>query len=156
MTNRTENGEFSAWASLGSYIVLGVIWFVLGIFYGWLEFTKPASSAWKGSLLCFAAGALWIVWLRGFRLTIQGDQLAYRDGLYRSKSGRISQVIAFEDTWVDTKDVPRALGIPRFLIKFEGGGQIMINIKPFSRSALAEFRRRVEPCQKSPRLPVGP
>lgn len=139
-----ENETFLARASLAGYIVLSGVWFVLGGFYAWLGFARPASSSWRGSVICFAVGALWVVWLRGFRLRIEGDMLAYRDGMYRTYSGSVSHITMVQNTWIEWARLSRKIRIPRLLIEFEGGYSITINTKPFDRLALAAFRSKVE------------
>jgi hypothetical protein len=135
--------NFSARASFVGYVVLAGIWFVIGGFFAWLEFARQGSSAWQGSLVGFAVGILWAIWLRGFRLSIDNNVLTYRDGMYRTQSGSISRITAVRSAWVEWKRLPRKIRVPRLVIEFDGARSITINPKPFARSAFAAFRQRV-------------
>ena len=83
---------FIARASLAGYIVLSGIWFVLAASYVWLAIDRHCSSCWQAVIICAVVGTFFVVWLRGFRLQIDGDQLMYRNGLYRLHRGLISQI----------------------------------------------------------------
>jgi hypothetical protein len=136
--------KFLARASFAGYVALAGLWFVIGGFFAWLEFARHGSSAWQGSLIGFSVGVLWVIWLRGFRLSIDGDVLTYRDGIYRTRAGNLSHITAVKSTWIEWARLPRTIKVPRLLIEFDRGDSITINTKPFARSALAAFKRKVE------------
>jgi hypothetical protein len=139
------NGKnFSARASFAGYFALAGIWFALGVFYAGLAIARSGSSAWQGSLIGFGVALLWTVWLGGFRLSVEGDRLIYRDGMYRTYTGSPSQITLMRNTWIEWKYVP-LIRMPRLLIEFSGGARIIINTKPFTGKALAAFRQKLEP-----------
>jgi hypothetical protein len=134
---------FSARASLPSYLVLSGVYFVMAGLFAWLAVFRPGSSAWKGSLISAVAGALWIVWLRGFRLGVDNGILVYRDGLYRTQMGEVARITAVRGMWVKWTCLPRMMSVPRLVVDFEDRQSISINPKVFSRASLVVLRQKV-------------
>jgi hypothetical protein len=127
----------------GTAYLLARMSFVLCVFTIWVQFERPASGFWKAALLCFAATIGWIIWIRGFRLSVVGGVIAYRDGMYRTRRGAISDISLVKYTWRESEDSPRDFPLPRLLIEFRDGRHIRINSALFSDEDLQRFEQAV-------------
>jgi hypothetical protein len=132
--------NFNARSSLAGYIALAGIWLILGSLFVWCEIVKPASGCWKGAMVSFTGAALWIIWLRGFRLKITNGAFEYRNGFYQTRSCLLADIQSYETKWLDWKILSRYLRVLRGVIGVRGQEPIFISLKPFSRADIAILR----------------
>lgn len=132
-------------AASSAYAALAGIWFVLGVLYV-LAGIPHGQAGNGGALVSFAVGGLWVFWLRGFRLTVCSDSVAYRDGFYRLVLVPINEISAIRSTWAKWSFAGRDIRIPRLVIDYGVGRHLIVNTKPFGRrdiaSAIDLIRRR--------------
>lgn len=140
-------GTLEARAAPHAYIFLVGPFFVLFVFFAYLEFARPASNAWQGAAFGLVFCLFWVIWLRGFRLTLTKDLLTYRDGFYRTKSVDPSRIIAVEHDWIRRKILLRAIPTPRVFVitDDDSGPPLMINPKPFNRAAFRKLQKALTP-----------
>jgi len=139
--------RLNARSSPAGYVVLAGIWFLLGALFVWCAFYRQGAGGWKTGIIglqvaamCFAVASLWIVWLRGFRLRINGDVFEYRNGLYQTRSCPLADIEDYEVKWIKWQVLWRRLKVPRGVVAVRNQDPILINIKPFSRADLAALR----------------
>ena len=114
----------------GAYVALASIWFVLAACYLFLALTRPGSGTWPVVGITSGVGALWIVWLRGFRLRVTARQIEYRNGFYRTVVIPSSEIADAQHVWVESSP---ALGVrvPRLVVGSRQGESTIINSKVF-------------------------
>ena len=136
----SRSDDLVARAATSAYIALSGIWFIFGGLYLVLAHYRPKAGACGVVALCTAIGFLWVVWLRGFRLTLSDGILEYRDGFYRVTRVKLDDIIDVKNTWVRNSRMP----IPRLSIKFRPeNAELLINVKPFQRYAIRAITDRL-------------
>lgn len=113
-------------ASAPAYRLIAMLFFAMAIAMLVGELAKPGRELWQAALVCAACGSLQRAWLSGFRLVIEGDTLIYRDGFFRTRRGRISDIGTIKHAWPIWQ-----ARTPSWIIKFRGGGKIAINSMVF-------------------------
>jgi len=150
------NDSLHARASYSGYIVLSGIWFVLGIANIFILIAKPHSKVEFPIIICFAIGALFSLWLWGFRLIIENGRFRYRDGLYRWHECELDEIENAGATWVKWDVGTKVIKVPRYEIEVRGrGNSILINSKPFTREALRRLNEIMKPMRRPKRKRVG-
>jgi len=141
----SDDLELSIRAASSAYAALAGIWFVLGFLYV-LAGIPHGQVGNGGALVSFTVGGLWVFWLRGFRLTVRSNSVAYRDGFYRLVLVPIDEISAIRNTWTKWSFAGRDIRIPRLVIDYGVDRHLIVNTKPFARrdiaSAIDLIRRR--------------
>ena len=123
-----------------AYVAVCGVWFVLSVGYLLLFFRSGSESLLLGAgIAALPAFSFWL-WLRGFSITIDGQALAYRDGLYRRSRLELEDILTVETAWVRWPLFGERIGLPRLVIRSKTGPSIIINPKPFRRTDLHDLR----------------
>jgi hypothetical protein len=136
-------------AATSAYVVLGAPSLLMAIICGITAWKQPEKGAGLAGIL-FVVTLLWVLWVRGFRICITGQQLKYRDGFYRYITIPLQQVKEVKSTWVQWNTFGRHLKVPRLIVRYGAGDDfIVINPKPFR---LEDLRRVVDvlTCNSNP------
>jgi hypothetical protein len=137
---------FSARAAVSAYIVLAGFWLLISFMIFLLDLRRhPPGTDW-GAIVPLGVGALWIVWLRGFRLEVSQGDLSYRDGLYRSTMVPLSDIREAKNTWIGWKLLTRKLQVPRLVVTYGSkSDRLAINAKPFRRQDIQRVIEILKP-----------
>lgn len=131
--NAEKRLRVDAHASPTAYFALAAFWIAMGMFYPFLAILKDRPQLWTGAAIALAVGVLWIAWIRGFRLTIDEQQLVYRDGIYRSTKVPLGTINNVRSARVGWTPVDFGLKFPRLVITYGSGRRLAINTKLFRR-----------------------
>jgi len=119
----------------------------LGLLGAWLALNWAGSSSWAAvglctgiAVLCAGIVALWVVWLRGFRVRIKDGVLEYRDGRYQTQRCPLAEIAWCDSQWVSIRSLGRQMSQLRLVVLLRGGRDIRIQMKPFSVGDLAHMR----------------
>lgn len=127
-------------ATGSAYAILVGPWLAISALGLFAHARAPKSGALSASLLAASVAAIWIVWLRGFRVRISGVSFEYRNGLYRRHSCHPDEVRSMTHRWVGFSRLGRRVSVPRLVVELKDGTQILINSKVFSRVSLRLMR----------------
>lgn len=122
-------------AQFKSFIALSAIWVILAVANLYLYFVKHVPDSELVVLLTGTIALLWWIWLRGFKLTISGGELEYRDGFFKSSRVSIKDIVDIKNKYIEWNVITRKIKIPRiFIIAQNGNVAIKINPQPFGRN----------------------
>ena len=119
-------------ACISSYIALAGIWILMTIACTHISIKSHGQNWEIASAICATCSILWILWLRGFKLTVTDEFLEYRDGFYRISKIHLSNYSEMKHKWVKWKNLGRTLTIPRIAVSTKDRKTaFLINDKPF-------------------------
>lgn len=121
----------STWTS---YVALAGIWILLTIAYWLLSLRSPGHNLETGGFITGGVAILWIVWLRGFKITVSNGFIEYRDGFFRSSRLALTDIADIKTESAGWNMLSRKMVIPRIVMIARSGEEaIRINPKPFGR-----------------------
>jgi hypothetical protein len=124
-------------SALSSYIILCGAWFGFAVVDFILHMNAPGKGLGMFALIAAGVGLLFWAWLSGFKLTVSGGILEYRDGFFRSRKIGLEQIRSVRHEWIGWNFLSRNIRIPRFVLVSNDGEEIIwINPKPFERQDL--------------------
>jgi hypothetical protein len=127
-------------ASSSTYAAIVGPWIAIGALWVFAAIRSPGSDVWLPLSLLAAAIAGTAAWVRGHLLVISEGALKYRDGLYKQRVVRISEIERVEYAWKTFTRVGRAIEIPCIVVHIAGTHEpIVVNPKVFSRASLARM-----------------
>ena len=111
----------------------------MSILFGLIEFFRTTSSVSgekivsEGMIIFFlnlGIALLWCIWLFGFKISIDNEYIAYRDGFFRTSKVNLSDIINVRIMHIEINNMK----VPRMIVSTENNKRaLQINIKPFSR-----------------------
>ena len=115
-------------AAISTYVVFGII---LGVPAVALSFRWRDAGARHIVALIAVAAVFWVAWIAAYRIVITEDAVHFRSLFASAKAPRRAVRSA------DVVYVPSSSAGPlRLVVKYDGGGEIDINAKVFSREAI--------------------
>ena len=123
-------------AAASAYLALGGPCLLLSIIGGIIAWKHPERELEAAAATVFSVGALWVIWLSGFRIRITGQKIEYRNGCYRLVALSLHEVIEVKRTWIEWSTFCRRVQVPRLVVVGSTGRFIAINPKPFKRQDL--------------------
>lgn len=135
-------GPLLARASYSAYVALWAAWFILALINIALYLKNRPPGVGTTIIILLLVGVGWITWLRGFRIAISDERLAYRDGLYKSITIPLDEVCNAKMGWTEWQILTRILKVPRLLVTYGANDEVLaINAKPFHRK---DIKRALE------------
>lgn len=129
-------------AAISAYFVLLGMFVVMALFYTIAMLIHPGKDIYIVVAILYTVCLIVYLWLRGFRILITTNHFEYRDGLYRTYSVPICDIVTLKDTWVEYKYLTRTVSMPRWvIIHGRQKEHIIINIKPFKLRDLQNMKR---------------
>ena len=116
-------------ASSSAYVVLGVIWLLLGVL-GTVAGVRT-HIGWLPALISFAVLAVVVFWLRSFRLTITERSLTYRSLFGGERSVELLRISAVN---LASRTGPYESPLTA-VVAINGGPDLRVNTKVFPREA---------------------
>ena len=134
--------NFNAKACKSSYVMLCGIWVIIGCLYIYLCFRDGHSlKGWSLVFLILSVAALFAGWLNGLRVSVIGDRLIVRNGLYQIRECAMSDIRIVKVESVQFERFRNDIGIPKIVVRFHDKAipPILINAKPLSGDDLGTF-----------------
>lgn len=145
MYQQAFNRSMTIRATWTSYIVLGGVWILLAIGYLLLCLRSPGKNLEVGALIAGGVAILWLIWLRGFKITVSYGSIEYRDGFFRSSKVDLSEIANIKNESIGWNVLGQRFRIPRIIVTTKNGEVVMqINPKPFGRFALQRILEELE------------
>lgn len=137
MASERSNRSTTIRATYTSYCALSGVWILLAVGYLLLAFRTPGHNLESGALIAGGVAVIWVMWLRGFKITLSDGCVEYRDGFFRSSKVTLSDIADVKTDNIEWNVLGRRIGVPR-LVVIRGNGEVAIRInpKPFARHAL--------------------
>jgi hypothetical protein len=105
-----------------------------------------SASAYGPAAALLSVTAILLLWARGFRLTVTDEGFAYRTLFRRSRAIRFTEVIECRLRFGYESGESHLLPSIRLSVKHRSAPEpMMINLKVFSREAVADLLKRLEP-----------
>lgn len=139
-----------------TYAILVIPWLLLAAGYVVLslKYNRPGTGG-VAIFLVFVA-LLWCVWLRGFRIEIDGDGLEYRNGFYQKFRLPFTDMKSVSYRWTTASYLPKRIKLPRMILQSRySNSSLMINPKPFGREEFELIRQRVTELVRTSAPSVG-
>jgi hypothetical protein len=143
-TYRTNDDVIVQKTTIGSYLALTGIYFLLGICSIIIGIYKNDMDFLIKSAACsFFIGSSFLIWLMGFRLKIDEYKLMYRDGFFRKTIIPLDSITKVDCKLVTFSYLWKKIRIPRIAISYEKNKELIINPKPFPSGLLQYIQQEV-------------
>jgi len=116
MNHKISSDFVTVRAQFKSFFVLSAIWVMLAVANLYLYFVRHVPDSELVALLTGTIALLWWIWLRGFKLTISGEELEYRDGFFKSSRVSIKDIVDIKNKYIEWNFITRKMKIPRIFI----------------------------------------
>ena len=144
-------------AGFAPYLPLVGSWIVLGLFLLTTLIIKPSPNPYDivcAPLIFFCIALISFIWLKGFEIEIGSKTFSYRDGMYKRRTVRFSDIDSVADGYEYFENIGKKISVPRIIVVMKDPAvePIVINSKifhPFKLGGMEKcLRAKIEDCKK--------